>query len=58
MEFSLCLHLYGMVIICQGFICGKVSVKRWRNILSVRCVSLEAALAILLSVSAMYCMEE
>ena len=43
---------------CGELVCGKVRVKWRRNILSVRCISLESASAILLSVPVMRRTEE
>ena len=57
MEVSRCLHPDGRLSSRQGFFCGEVRAKWQRNILLVRCVILEAALAILLSMSAMGCTE-
>ena len=58
MEVSRCLHPDRRVSSRQEFFCGKVRVKWQRNIFLVRCVSIEAASVILLSLAAMRCTEE
>ena len=57
-EVSRRLHPGGRVSTRQGFFCGNLREKWWINILLVRCVSLEAVLAILLSVPEMRRTEE